>query len=123
MSLLLLSSLRNSGMHSEVCFCKRHTCAHATQDPPGTWEKHMSEEHNTPFYFNPATKESVYQTPTSCAWIKTYIDGNAAYTNTITHQSRWMVPKALAWKHLHELETNSCAPSRHFCACQRMMQQ
>ena len=61
------------------------------------------------YYHNKETQESTYSMPTSCAWVKGFVGGSPIYTNTITHQSKWKMPRALAWKHLHAVDTNTCA--------------
>jgi WW domain len=84
-----------------------------SQDAPGTWRKHADEEHNVPFYHNVDTKQSQYNVPPSCAWVKGFMEGSTLYTNTITHQAKWTLPKALAWKQLHNAETNTCGRCPH----------
>jgi hypothetical protein len=72
------------------------------------WERHIHEKRSVPYYHNKETKVSQYSLPTSCAWVKGFLDGSLLYTNSITHQSKWTMPKALAWKHLHSVESNTC---------------
>lgn len=63
------------------------------EDAPGTWTRHMAEEHESPYYHNDATGESRFMPPPSCAWEETLLDGHPIYVNSITHQSTYLVPK------------------------------
>jgi hypothetical protein len=85
------------------------------QDAPGTWRKYADEEHKVPYYHNVDTQQSQYNVPPSCAWVKGFMEGSTLYTNTITHQAKWTLLKALAWKQLHNGETNTCGRCQQWC--------
>ena len=87
------------------------------QDAPGTWQKHFSEQHSTPFFYNAQTQESRYSRPTSCAWQQGSLEGYSVYVNTITHQRSWTRPTALAWKYLHAPDQDLCASAKISYAC------
>lgn len=104
-----------SAIHSgQPLVLNPHACADLetrpkVQEEPGSWEKFMHEERNLPYYHNEQTGVTQYSIPISCSWVKGFIDGTPVYTNSITHQTRWTTPRALAWKYLHNTESNTCA--------------
>ncbi|KAG2453267.1 hypothetical protein HYH02_002590 [Chlamydomonas schloesseri] len=70
--------------------------AMAFEDAPGDWLR--EEREGAAYFWNPATGESRWSAPPSCAWQRVTVQGHPIkYVNSLTGQETTSLPAALAW--------------------------